>query len=807
MVRSLFLVAFLAIGLIRVTGQPVPRLDPPALAWFQRGTTQQVTLTGEALLGARQVFVNGRGVAGILGAMAAKGPADLVIESSRGGLSAGTPSAGDAKTVVLQLAFASDAPLGSREVRVATTNGVSNPVTVNVSDLPEIAEKEPNHTPAGAQRITLPVAISGVIRTSTETDLFRFQGHPGEHLIFDVQANRTGSPLDATLLLLDATGKELARSEDAHGLDPFLEFVPPAEGEYLLKIFDLRFQGGADYRYRLVAGALPYLEGRYPFGGRRGSSVDVALNGINLDGRDKLAIAIDPAAPQGSQEIRIRTPRGSSNPLQFESGDLPELSETEPNDSTTNATPVTAPVVINGRIGTARDVDTFRLKAAGDQKLVIEVRARRLGSPLDALLTLSDAKGAVLQRNDDAGGPDARIEFDAKKDAEYFVSLRDLTDRGGDRFGYRLSIQPPDVAPDFTVRVTQDRIRVHAGDHTAVRCEVERRNGFNGAVQVTGGSLPAGLSANTLILGPEGPQNGWLVLSAASESVPGHHAFVPQAEAMMAGRRVIHSAVLPSQGFLTVLPAAPFSIGITTPSATIEQNTGVPLTALILRQPGFTGEVKLVAEDLPGISIPAVTVPGDQSRAVLQLSAAYTAETSIRSLMVRAEASVDGSMVATHAAAAVPVTVTGIPVFLTAMLPGSPFFRTDGVKLSVVALPAASESPARTTEYVIKADRRSFNGMIPLRIEDLPEGVSATVEPLGENSKLATIRLAASEKTAAKEHTFTVVGTFTAGDRIWHQRTQKITLQVTTPEKDIPVASATTNAPAPATIPAAGVPK
>ena len=217
MVRSLLFATVLAIGLIRVIGQPVPRLDPPTMAWFQRGTTQQVTLSGEALLGARQVFVNGKGVAGILGAMAAKGPADIVIESSRGGLSAGTPSVGDAKTVVLQLMFASDAPLGAREVRVATTNGISNPVTVNVSDLPEIAEQEPNHTPAEAQRITLPVAISGVIRTSTETDLFRFQGHPGEHLIFDVQANRTGSPLDATLLLLDATGKELARSEDAHG--------------------------------------------------------------------------------------------------------------------------------------------------------------------------------------------------------------------------------------------------------------------------------------------------------------------------------------------------------------------------------------------------------------------------------------------------------------------------------------------------------------------------------------------------------------------------------------------------------------
>ena len=73
--------------------------------------------------------------------------------------------------------------------------------------------------------------------------------------------------------------------------------------------------------------------------------------------------------------------------------------------------------------------------------------------------------------------------------------------------------------------------------------------------------------------------------------------------------------------------------------------------------------------------------------------------------------------------------------------------------------------------------------------------MTAIVEPLAEGSKLATIKLAASEKTAIKEHAFSVVGTFSAGDRIWHQRTQTVTLQVAAPEKEPPAtATATTTA-------------
>jgi hypothetical protein len=103
--------------------------------------------------------------------------------------------------------------------------------------------------------------------------------------------------------------------------------------------------------------------------------------------------------------------------------------------------------MINGRISKAGETDTFKFKATAAGTIVLEVAAARLGSRLDALLTLMGENGAVMQRNDDTNNQtDARLQFNAEKDKIYQVSVRDLTDHGGDNYAYRLSIAPPRAA-------------------------------------------------------------------------------------------------------------------------------------------------------------------------------------------------------------------------------------------------------------------------------------------------------------------------------------------------------------------------
>ena len=51
---------------------------------------------------------------------------------------------------------------------------------------------------------------------------------------------------------------------------------------------------------------------------------------------------------------------------------------------------MTLPIIINGQIGLEADVDYFTFTAEKEQRLIFEVTAQRLGSKLDALLTLFD---------------------------------------------------------------------------------------------------------------------------------------------------------------------------------------------------------------------------------------------------------------------------------------------------------------------------------------------------------------------------------------------------------------------------------
>ena len=464
-IRCAGVIGFLAI--VSVTAQPVPKITSISPDWIQRGTTSIVTLEGENLSQVDGFIFSGEG-----GLSATNAPPPVYsaqLETSRGGI---VPGDNDEKKLRVSILVSPDAPLGGRDMRVTTPLGVSEPVTLSIDFLPQLIEAEPNNDTNQAQRVELPVAIQGVISEAASSDFFRFSASKDQRLIFDVYAFRAGSPLDSSLALLDAAGKELARSEDVNGLDSLIDFKVPQDGEYMVQVRDFRYQGGKDYKYRLIAGELPCLDGIFPLGGQRGKSIELSLRGRNLDGLSKMKLKIESSAPLGQQEIRAHTTKGYSNAALIDVGDLDEFTETEPNNSATNANTVTPPVVINGRIGSEKDTDEFKFKVGKDQTFVFEVEASRFGSPLDAVLYLTDSKGTVIQQNDDTVGADARFERKFSEAGEYFLRIRDLLQRGGDDFGYRLSVRSP--RPDFTVNFSPDIPRVARGSYAIVNVEAQR---------------------------------------------------------------------------------------------------------------------------------------------------------------------------------------------------------------------------------------------------------------------------------------------------------------------------------------------
>jgi hypothetical protein len=85
--------------------------------------------------------------------------------------------------------------------------------------------------------------------------------------------------------------------------------------------------------------------------------------------------------------------------------------------------------------------DLFRFDGAAGDAVAAEIVARREGSPLDSLLTLYDAGGAVLAFNDDFFSRDSRITATLPADGTYFLEVEEFSGQGGAGHFYRLILE------------------------------------------------------------------------------------------------------------------------------------------------------------------------------------------------------------------------------------------------------------------------------------------------------------------------------------------------------------------------------
>src|SRR5207253_4021144 len=108
---------------------------------------------------------------------------------------------------------------------------------------------------------------------------------------------------------------------------------------------------------------------------------------------------IDRNTESGRHDFRLISPAGS-NLAWFDVGYFQETAEAEPNDSPTQAQPVTMPALVNGIIKKG-DYDFYRFIAQGGETITFDLNGTRNGSPLDAVLALFDEAGEQLAYNDD----------------------------------------------------------------------------------------------------------------------------------------------------------------------------------------------------------------------------------------------------------------------------------------------------------------------------------------------------------------------------------------------------------------------
>lgn len=115
------------------------------------------------------------------------------------------------------------------------------------------------------------------------------------------------------------------------------------------------------------------------------------------------------------------------------------MPEQETNDSRGSANPMYCGSGVYGTIDPAGDEDYFEFYGYGDDHIVAFVEANRYGSYLDPILSLYDADGNLLTRNDDFSGLDSRVHYTLPDEGTYYLRVEDFgTPEGGPDSWYNL---------------------------------------------------------------------------------------------------------------------------------------------------------------------------------------------------------------------------------------------------------------------------------------------------------------------------------------------------------------------------------
>jgi len=432
--------------------------------------------------------------------------------------------------VVVKVTIDRNAAPGDRVLRLGSSRqGMTNPMCFQVGTLPEAREQEPNDPKNLAARYLpkeepreLPVLMNGQIMPG-DVDRFTFRAKKGQQLVIETSARRLVPFLadavpgwfQATLALYDPKGNEVAFADDyLFNPDPVLFYQVPEDGVYELEIRDSIYRGREDFVYRIAVGQLPFITQAFPLGGRAGAKAITAIDGWNLPNK---RMRLDTRS--GDDVVRqtnLHKKKLQSNEVTYAVDTLPEYKEAEPNNDIKNAQRITMPRIVNGRIASPGDVDVFRINGRAGDEVVAEVYGRRLHSPIDSLLRLTDASGKILEWNDDYVKKEGHLHTDMgylthhadsflsarlPTSGIYYVHVADTQNHGGEAYGYRLRISNP--LPDFSLQMTPSSLSMLAGAAKPFTVHVLRKDGFKGEIELALKDAPAGF----LLSGARIPSN------------------------------------------------------------------------------------------------------------------------------------------------------------------------------------------------------------------------------------------------------------------------------------------------------------
>ncbi|MEZ6067453.1 MAG: PPC domain-containing protein [Planctomycetaceae bacterium] len=434
----------------------------------------------------------------------------------------------------LRVRIADDCPIGTQRMRIRTRTGITEVQNLYVGPLPIVEEVENNGDFAAPQAISQGVTVHGRVDRE-DVDYYVVEAKKSQRLTAEVFAMRLGysggsTYFDPYVAIIDANRFELAASDDTALVwnDAVASIVVPEDGRYIVQIRDASYLGDGRAYYLLSIGQFPRPLGTIPAGGKPGETLTVTMLG-DVAGPMTREVTL-PTGPIDNKRfgLQVQDDHGVSPSNQpFRISDLDNTVEVEPNNSRETATPSATMGAYNGVIASPGDIDFFKFPVQKDVTYDVQVYARRIRSPLDAVVAVYRAdNGGGLGSNDDRIGPDPQMDFKAPEDGECVVMVRDHLNNGGEHYTYRIEIttKSPSVSaqPIEFARYVQPNIEIPQGAGSGVVVNVTRNN-FGGPVNFRCDNLPAGVRI-------ECPEN-WrgdgqiplIFYADATAPVGGHH--------------------------------------------------------------------------------------------------------------------------------------------------------------------------------------------------------------------------------------------------------------------------------------------
>ena len=472
------------------------QLDYVYPAGCRRGSSSQIEVGGNWIAGRISFGCSGEGLRAVYKAPAYSYALNKKrnTKSRRKSSQSGMVLPGQS---LMSMSIDPDVKIGVRDIFIESRYELSNPLKFEISEYDELIEPSADPQMGSLTQLEhMPVCLNGRVFGS-EPDIYKFRVESGQTIVAYCKSELIpAGGFIPELRITDASGTTVTNGVTLYyeKRAPVLVFKSGVSGEYVLQVMSQNGKGGRAAVYRIIIGELPLITGFTPSCVTKGRSVNIMLEGVNLD---RKRVRLFSGGKDAAMCMRSFAGDALVLPgLNFELVSEIVVCEKEPNNRPDSAVALALPVVVSGGFTSEENQsDFYSFVAIKGMQLYLDLKS----ADIEPFVIVRDAAGSVM-----ATGDYKELSPSAKMMAGG-VSMPLNCERGGSytievnpgRVGtlqpghYRLRVGAP--VPDYEIWMNPVTINIPRSGSALINLYVQRIHGFNKPISVSAALPPLGV--------------------------------------------------------------------------------------------------------------------------------------------------------------------------------------------------------------------------------------------------------------------------------------------------------------------------